>query len=187
MTHRIVGGDGPETGFLGADIGQNILGLLTLGQPLIYKKVPGKDAKGRELNRICVQNKMVYHWFQGLLPPQMRDANTGRVNPNYEVDTMQVLIALGLAYVDPRYEKSVPENKMIENWARKCNRGLWKLPDGGYRPYDWRNAKDIAQNCQGNKQILSTIKVKVLEYKEMLWDDYQRLQQALKQARASAL
>lgn len=46
------------------------------------------------------------------------------------------MVLKGLAYDSPKYSKGLYSNS--EKFAQSLNRGVWALPDGGVRPWDWR-------------------------------------------------
>lgn len=71
-----------------------------------------------------------------------KGSNFGRKIAVVEVGTLDVggeMVRLGLAYEEPHHAKG--EYKPQEAEARKEKRGVWTLPGGGVRPWEYRKNK----------------------------------------------
>lgn len=62
-----------------------------------------------------------------------------RVSSDRTVSFASELVSSGMAYDSPRYSKGAFSS--TEAYARSLKRGVWALPDGGQRPWDWRKAQ----------------------------------------------
>ncbi len=58
------------------------------------------------------------------------------VRPGASLSVQREMVGHGLAYDSPKYSKG--EFAEAEAFARSLNRGVWTLPGGGVRPWDWR-------------------------------------------------
>jgi micrococcal nuclease len=53
------------------------------------------------------------------------------------LDVQKEMVGRGWAYDSPKYSKGLYQG--AEAFARKNNRGVWVIPGGGERPWDWRH------------------------------------------------
>lgn len=59
--------------------------------------------------------------------------------PNGSLDVGREMVGWGYAYDSKRYSKGYYSG--AEAFAAKMNRGVWQVPDGGVRPWEWRKAR----------------------------------------------
>jgi endonuclease YncB( thermonuclease family) len=58
---------------------------------------------------------------------------------NGSLSIQREMVGLGLAYDSPQYSKG--RFSESENFAKSLSRGVWALPSGGIRPWDWRKGR----------------------------------------------
>jgi micrococcal nuclease len=58
------------------------------------------------------------------------------VGSNAPISVQNEMVGHGLAYDSPKYSKGAYAE--AEAFAKSLNRGVWALPGGGVRPWDWR-------------------------------------------------
>ena len=105
---RLAAIDAPEKGQPFSDVAKQRLSDLVANRPVIVK-VDTKDQYGREVARVFVL-----------------------------VEVNELLVREGLAF---HYRYYYPDDKAIaaaEAFARQKGAGVWALPDGGERPWDFR-------------------------------------------------
>ena len=54
------------------------------------------------------------------------------------------MVSVGLAYAWPDYGK-LPRIDKVEQRAKRKKLGVWQQPQGGIRPWDWRQSRPVAQ------------------------------------------
>lgn len=55
------------------------------------------------------------------------------------LDIQKEMVGWGWAFDSPKYSKGLYQG--AESFARKNNRGVWLMPDGGQKPWDYRHRK----------------------------------------------
>ncbi len=59
------------------------------------------------------------------------------------LDVQREMVGWGLAYDSPQYSKGAYRES--ERFAQEQNRGVWTLPGGGVRPWNWRRHSKIKE------------------------------------------
>ncbi|MBQ2731605.1 MAG: thermonuclease family protein [Opitutales bacterium] len=108
---RLAGIDAPEKGQPFANVSKERLAALVKNRPIVVK-TDSEDRYGRLLGRVFVL-----------------------------VDVNELLVHEGLAYHYVYYYPNDAGLRAEEAFARKYKSGVWSLPNGGVRPWDFRHSR----------------------------------------------